>query len=43
MQDEMLRDRMIRVVKRRVYDQSSYRLLPLQDPALIFFQRGIFQ
>jgi hypothetical protein len=31
-QEEMLRDRLIRIVKRRVYDQSSHRLLPLQDP-----------
>ncbi len=31
-QEEMLRDNLIRIVKRRVYDQSSHRLLPLQDP-----------
>jgi hypothetical protein len=31
-QDEMLRDRMIRIVRRQVYDQSRQRVLPLQDP-----------
>jgi hypothetical protein len=31
-QDEMLRDRLIHIVKRRVYDRDRQRVLPLQDP-----------
>jgi hypothetical protein len=36
-EDEMLRDKLIRIVKRRVFDQSSHRLLPLQDPSYDLF------
>jgi hypothetical protein len=32
LQDEMLRDRLIRVVKRKVFDRERQCILPLQDP-----------
>ena len=32
LQEEMLRDRLIRIVKRRVYDQERQRILPLEEP-----------
>lgn len=39
-QDEMLRDRLIRIVKRRVYDHDRQRVLPLQDPDSTMFSGG---
>jgi hypothetical protein len=37
LQDEMLRDRLIRVVKRRVYNYDQQRVLPLEDPEPAMF------
>jgi hypothetical protein len=37
LQDEMLRDRLIRVVKRRVFDRDRLRVLPLEDPQPAMF------
>lgn len=37
LQEEMLQDHLIRVVKRRVYDQDRQRVLPLQEPDFDFF------
>jgi len=37
MQAEMERDRLVRVVTRRVYDQSRQRLLPLREPEFDLF------
>lgn len=34
LQQEMLRDKLIRIVQRPVYEHSSERLLPLEDPKL---------
>jgi hypothetical protein len=33
-QEEMLRDRQIRIVKRRVFDYSGQRILPMEEPIL---------
>ena len=38
MQQEMVRDRLIRVVERRVYDHFRQRFLPLKDPSYDLFQ-----
>ncbi len=37
LQDEMLRDRSINIVKRRVYDHDRQRVLPLEDPQPAMF------
>jgi Antitoxin SocA-like, Panacea domain len=37
LQDEMLRDHLIRVVKRRVFDTDRLRVLPLEDPEPAMF------
>jgi len=37
LQDEMLSDHLIRIVKRRVYDQERQRILPLQEPDFNLF------
>lgn len=37
MQEEMLRDRLIRVVKQKVYDKSRQRILPLREPQFDLF------
>jgi hypothetical protein len=37
LQDEMLSDNLIRIVKRRVYDQERQRVLPLQEPDFSLF------
>lgn len=37
MEDEMLSEGMIRIIRKRVYDHSRQRLLPLQDPNFDLF------
>jgi hypothetical protein len=38
MQEEMLRESLIRIVKRRVHDQERQRFLPLKEPNFELFQ-----
>ena len=38
MQEEMVRDRLIRVVERRVIDHSRQRVLPLKEPSFDLFE-----
>jgi hypothetical protein len=38
LQQEMIRDRMVKVHSRKVHDYSSERLLPLQEPTFEFLQ-----
>ncbi len=37
LQEEMIRDRHIRIVQQRVYDQSRQRVLPLKEPSFELF------
>jgi len=38
LQEEMIRDRQIKIYSRRVYDYSSQRLIPLQEPKFELLQ-----